>query len=75
MIQQLFSGDNKISMGRLLSFLIVVNTLIVFNIKVFMSDGDIGVNVMNACIWMIGCGVGGKAIQSGAEMLGKKKDK
>jgi hypothetical protein len=66
-----FFHDQKgqLSMGRLLSFLLFINMVIMFNYKTIMSN-DLGVNIANIIIWSFGIAIIGKGIGKFAE--GKK---
>jgi hypothetical protein len=64
--------SGQLSMGRLISFIAALNGVVVFTVKTFTSTDDIGVNVMNGCIFMIATAIGGKALQTFGEKMGKK---
>ena len=67
-----FKDDNgNFSMGRLVTFVTALNAIVIFNIKVIMTTGDIGSNVANACIWMIAAAIGGKGLQKIGENMKK----
>ena len=69
-MREFFKAENgQLSMGRLISFLAAMNGIVVFTAKSFLSADDIGVNIMNGCIIMIGTAIGGKALQT----FGEKK--
>jgi len=68
-----FKDENgMLSMGRLISFVAAMNGIIVFTIKSFISTDDIGANIMNGCIFMVATAIGGKALQTFGEKMGKK---
>lgn len=71
-MKQFFMENEKLSMGRLITFIAAMNALIVFTVKVFLSEGDIGENTANACIWMLSAAILGKGVQKIGESL--KKD-
>ena len=74
-MKQFFCDDTgALSMGRLLTFVIAMNSIIILNIAAFVGNGEIGTNLGNVVIWSLGVAMGGKAIQTFGESYGAKKE-
>lgn len=68
----IFNDNNdKISMGRVLSFIASIVGLLIFTavcILSVMKGQDIGANIMQGCVFLVSAGILGKGIQKFAEI-------
>lgn len=67
-----FKNDTKLSMGRLLTFLLFIVVTVVFCVKAFTSE-EITTNITSLIQWGWLTSLGGKALQAAAEKIGQKK--